>query len=334
MALGEPYQPTADELRRWEAERVQRFRRKLAPYLFVNAVIVIASIFGHNGLFGVTVVWSIIMAYQYAKLWADGYDWRDVFRQGRDRELIDVVDELLTTVRSLFDRQARERLREQRRARRMARRSGGMALPGHSGGAALTASAIAASGPYSARIRQAAMDRDEVLRMVDSMTPDDRARIPDVSRSAVALFERVQSLAISLADLDRNVPSGGLEAIESEIQRLENAANPLDRAASEDRVRRLAYLKRQRRSVNDVAGKRDAIAGKLETCALALQNMKLDVLRLRAGAQTHQQITSLAMNALDLAQNVDSALYVADEMGRVTNRGGGRSSAGSPGRAR
>ena len=335
LALGQADQPTADELRRWEAEPVQRFRKKLAPYLFVNAVIVIASVFGRSDFFGVTVIWSIYMAFKYAKLWADGYDWRDVFRQSRDRELIDVVDELLTTVRSLFDRQARERLREQRRARRVARRSGSMALPGagRSGDAALTASAMAASGPHSARIRQAAMDRDEILRMVDSMNPDDRARIPDVSRSAVALFERVQSLAISLADLDRNVPSGGLDAIESEIQRLENAANPLERAASEDRVRRLAYLKRQRRSVNDVAGRRDTIAGKLETCALALQNMKLDVLRLRAGAQTHQQITSLAMNALDLAQNVDSALYVADEMGRVTNRGG-RPSAGSPGRTR
>jgi hypothetical protein len=35
--------PTPEEWRRWEAPPVVKFRRKLAPYLFVNGVIVIAS---------------------------------------------------------------------------------------------------------------------------------------------------------------------------------------------------------------------------------------------------------------------------------------------------
>ena len=38
--------------------------------------------------------------------------------------------------------------------------------------------------------------------------------------------------------------------LENEISTLENAANPLERG-SEDRVRRLAYLKRQRRGLVD-----------------------------------------------------------------------------------
>ena len=88
-------------------------------------------------------------------------------------------------------------------------------------------------------------------------------------------------------------------------------------------------LKRQRRALADVKTRRDGIAAKLETCSVALQNIKFDLLRLGAGAQTHQHITSLAMDALSLADSVDSALYVADEMSRL---GGARGSARSPAR--
>jgi serine/threonine-protein kinase len=95
----------------------------------------------------------------------------------------------------------------------------------------------------------------------------------------------------------------------------------------------LAFLKRQRRSIKDVGERRNAVAAKLETCSIALRNMKLDVLRLRAGSQTHQHVTSLALEAVSLAESVDSALYVADELSRVTERagrdGGGRRSARS-----
>ena len=62
--------PTVDELRRWENPHVVGFRRKVAPYLFVNGVILLFSLFGHSGFFPITVLWSIIIAFQYAKLWS------------------------------------------------------------------------------------------------------------------------------------------------------------------------------------------------------------------------------------------------------------------------
>jgi serine/threonine-protein kinase len=178
-----------------------------------------------------------------------------------------------------------------------------------------------AAGTHADRVRHAATDRDEIVRLVNTMPERDRDRVADVSRSANVLHERIQSLAITLTDLERNVVSGGGAALESEISRLEEQANPLE-AGSEDRVRRLAYLKRQRRAVKDIQDRRDAVAAKLETCSLALRQLKLDMLRLRAGAQTHQHVTSLALQAMALAENVDSALYVADEVARVTDRPG------------
>jgi hypothetical protein len=62
------------------------------------------------------------------------------------------------------------------------------------------------------------------------------------------------------------------------------------------------------------------VAAKLETCALALQNMRFDLMRLGASPQMHQHITSLANQAISLADNVDDALFVAEEMGRVSGK--------------
>jgi serine/threonine-protein kinase len=66
--------------------------------------------------------------------------------------------------------------------------------------------------------------------------------------------------------------------------------------------------------------RRNAAAAKLETCSIALENLKLDMLRLRAGSQSHQHVTSLALQAMSLAEDVDSALFIADEVARVTDR--------------
>ena len=309
------YVPTVDEIRRWDAPQVLAFRKRVWPYLYVNGVIVLMSILFRSSFTGITVIWSIWLAFKYAKLWSDGYDWRDVFQQPRDRSLMEVFDELIEHLRALGDSKKRHALLDARRQRRLQRRSSAGRLPG----ARIDDGTLAqAAGPYADTVRQAGADRDEIVRLIESMPAADRDRVPDVLRSASALHEKVQSLAISLAGLDNSAVPGGLSAYEAEIARLENAANPLDHRASEERVHRLAYLKRQRRAIVGAEQNRAAAASRLETCAVALRNMKLDVLRLRAGMQTHQHITSLAMNALNLADSVDSAVYAADAM----NRGG------------
>jgi serine/threonine protein kinase len=326
--------PTPDELRRFNAPDVVKFRKKLAPYLFVNAVIIIASIFGGPDIIAIPVLWSIYMAFTYAKLWSEGYDWRDVFQQPREKELIDVADEFVEYVRAVFDRDKRKQMRERNRARHLARRSSGALQLNMGGGDAGSPvrreSAYSAAGEHADKIRGASSDRDEIVRLVSTLPDRERDRVADVSRSANLLHERIEALAIALADLDRNAVGGGAAQLESEITRLEDQANPLERG-SEERVRRLAYLKRQRRAVKDVSERRDAVAAKLETCSIALRQLKLDVLRLRAGSQTHQRVTSLALEAIAMAENVDSALYVADEIAQATQRpgrtGGARQSA-------
>jgi serine/threonine-protein kinase len=285
------------------------------PYLFVNGVIVLFSLFGSSQFFFVTVLWSIMIAFKYAKLWSDGYDWRDVFRQPRDRELMEVVEEGVDYVRAIFNPRVRSRLQDERAQRKLAAR---MAPAGLLSG--FDASPI--PGTYGAppqltgaqgdRVRQALADRDEILRRLNDMPKSQKEQLGDVSRSAIALADKVQGLALLYEESARQDLGSAREQLEGEISVLENAANPLERG-SEDRVRRLAYLKRQRRALVDAAQRKDALGGKIETCALALQNMR----RMSASPQMNQHITSLANQAMSLANNVDDALFVADEMGRV-----------------
>jgi eukaryotic-like serine/threonine-protein kinase len=157
------------------------------------------------------------------------------------------------------------------------------------------------------------------MSLMSRLAPEQRSQVPDIGRAANELADKVQALAYTLADLDRNGGSQAATALEAEIARLENDANPLDVEASETRVKRLALLKRQRRGLTDVIERRKQIAGKLERCATSLANMKLDLNRLAVGTLTYQNITSLANEAISLAKSVDYVLEAKDEVGRLTS---------------
>jgi serine/threonine-protein kinase len=304
-----PSEFTAEEVRRWNAAPVVQFRRKLMPYLAVNAVIVIASIIADRDFLTITIIWTMILAYRYGKLWSDGYDWRDVFRQPRDRQLVDVAGEAIDSAQGLVNKEKRREVRERARQRRIAERS---SAPLADVGGVADEAALSHAGAHASKLRQAARDRDEILRIIDSMPKGERELVAEVPTSAVALYDRIRALSLSLAELERGAPDGG-EEIEREIRRLEAEANPFDRVASEDRVRRLAHLKRQRRAVADVLQRRRRTAERLESCLIALQSMRYDLVRLRTGAGTPGQVTSLAIEAMKLARDVDIAVAAAEE---------------------
>jgi serine/threonine-protein kinase len=174
------------------------------------------------------------------------------------------------------------------------------------------------SGPHSATARQALLDREEVLRMVDSLPKEDKARIPEVIPTARALADSVMGLATALTAIERDMGGTSVAAMDKEIAVLESQANPLDIAASEARVRRLALLKRTRRGATELESRRTDLASKLENVALTLQNLKFDVLRLKTGNQSWQNMTTIAEQAAALAREVDSSIYVGDQMAGIT----------------
>ncbi|MFN8582310.1 MAG: serine/threonine-protein kinase [Gemmatimonadaceae bacterium] len=316
------YQPSGEELARWNAPMVLAFRKKLAPFFAFSAVSILLAIFNVlDGLVGVAGIWSVFIAFQYAKLWTEGYDWRDVFKEPRDRLFFDVVAEWMDNIRAVWDRKKRVEIRERQRLRggrghELFSRDTPNALPPSS----LGAGSIEAAGPYAAQLRDAQRNRDDILRNFQSLSKTDRDGLSEVPETAVALFGRVEALVMNLADLERNAPSEGSAPVDAEIARLESEANPLDTRASEERVRRLAYLKRQRRALNDVSERRSRSRERLDRCLLALQNMRLDLIRLKAGSQTIQQVTLVAERAMNVARDLESAVYVADEMAKLNRR--------------
>jgi serine/threonine protein kinase len=323
-----PTEPTHEELSKWNAPMVASFRRKLAPYLAVNAILVPISLFSDHDFLALTVIWTVALAYKYSKLWAAGYDWHDVFRQPRERLLFDVAAETIDDARALFNEKKRGEVRARARARGQALFSPISPPParqtiqpyprigGPSTVTPLSPIPGGAPGPfadsrYGSAIRDAESDHREIHRQLLNMPPDEREQIPEVATSADAVFRKVQQLALSLSDIDRSAGRESPEVVEREISTLEAQANPLDYNASEGRVRRLALLRRQRRALVDLDRKKKESQDKLDNCRQLLRSMRLELVRFRTGG-LNAQPTGLTMVT-------QQAISVVREMGYLSD---------------
>ncbi|HMJ17152.1 MAG TPA: serine/threonine-protein kinase [Gemmatimonadaceae bacterium] len=325
-----PSAPTPEEMSKWNAPMVVSFRRKLAPYLAVNAILVPISLFSNHDFIAVTVIWTVALAFKYSKLWAAGYDWRDVFRQPRDRLMFDVAAETIDDARALFDDKKRAQVRARARSRGQGLFSPISPLPsmqpfqpyprvnagGGMGGRTPNPIQAGAPGPfadsrYGSAIREAESDHREIHRQLLNMPPDEREQIPEVATSADAVFRKVQQLALSLSDMDRGAGRDSPEAVEKEISTLESQANPLDYNASEGRVRRLAMLRRQRRAIAEVGRKKQEAQGKLDNCRQLLRSMRLELVRFRTGG-LNAQPTGLTMVTQQAQSVVRDIGYLSD----------------------
>jgi serine/threonine-protein kinase len=321
--------PTAEDIARWDHPTVREFRKKLAPFFAVSAVVTILAIFGVLNLMGIVGIWAVYLAYQYAKLWTDNFDWRDVFKQPKDRLFFDVVAETIDDFRALFDKKKRGEVleRDRLRARKTNRRLFGASAPSRSSLAVPTSELPAAtvarvSAPYATKVRDASRNRDAILQLIETLPKREREQVEEVPATADALYRRIELLSVDLTELDRGLAADEPAKVESEIEQLEAAANPFD-PGSEDRLRRLTFLKRKRQALGDLRKRRESQSARFENCVLALENMRYDVLKLKTGGQSFQQVTQLAERAMSLAQEVDNAVYVADEMRKLGVRDSG-----------
>jgi serine/threonine-protein kinase len=121
----------------------------------------------------------------------------------------------------------------------------------------------------------------------------------------------VQQLALSLSDMDRGAGEDTPEVVEKEISTLESQANPLDYRASEERVRRLAFLRRQRRALAEVGRKRKEAQEKLDNCRQLLRSMRLELVRFRTGG-LNAQPTGLTMVTQQAQSVVRDMGYLSD----------------------
>ena len=170
------------------------------------------------------------------------------------------------------------------------------------------------NGPYGKQVRRAASDRLAVLAIVNSLAESDRSMIPDVLPTVNALAERAASLAQTLHQLDEDAPPDTLTHLGERIAQVRR-----ENAGASDHDRRLSLLERQYASLEELSSRRARLHGQLESAGIALQNLKLDLLKLRSsGVQSAiSEVNSATVEARALSRDIAHVLEAADEVRKI-----------------
>jgi eukaryotic-like serine/threonine-protein kinase len=159
-------------------------------------------------------------------------------------------------------------------------------------------------------IMQVHDDRLAIIKLLAKLPASERKMLPEVQETVNALYERATDLARTLHAMDSNLDSEGLAAIDERIAGLSREPDDPERA------RRLRLLERQRQTISDLRGRRSQVASHLESCVLAMQNVRFDLLRLRSAgvAAVLGDITQATQQAKALSRDVDNAIAAAGEI--------------------
>jgi len=86
--------------------------------------------------------------------------------------------------------------------------------------------------------------------------------------------------------------------------------------AGTERERQLSLLQRQRQALVDLFNRRRQVEEQLESCGLAMQNVRFDLLRLKSAgvAAVLGDLTHATQEARALSRDVDHAIAAADEI--------------------
>jgi serine/threonine-protein kinase len=169
-------------------------------------------------------------------------------------------------------------------------------------------------GRHASGIEQARRDRTAILAMLERLTKAERKMLPDILPTVDQLLERATDLARTLSALDRDLGRDTVDKIEERIAALN--AEP----DSSDRHRRISLLERQRETVAELSKRREVLASQLESCLLAMQNVRFDLLRLKSAgvAEALGALTMATQQARALSLDVDAAISAAGEIRRLT----------------
>ncbi len=156
-------------------------------------------------------------------------------------------------------------------------------------------------------------DRVAIFKLLAKLPASERKMLPEIQQTAEALYDRATDLARTVHAMDSNLDSEGLAQIDERIAAL--AREPDD----PERARRLGLLERQRQTIADLRGRRSQVASHLESCVLAMQNVRFDLLRLRSAgvAAVLGDLTQATQKAKALSRDVDNVIAAAGEIREV-----------------
>src|SRR5688572_12157183 len=173
-------------------------------------------------------------------------------------------------------------------------------------------------GRHVDTVRMARNDREAILKIMERVPASERKLLPDVVVTVDALMKRAEDLARMLHGMSADVDDGALGRIEARIEAVKNHEE------GTERERQLNLLERQRQALSDLLTRRRRVEEQIESCVLAMQNVRFDLLRLRSAgvAAVLSDLTHATQQARALSRDVDHAIAAAGEIRDVLNGGG------------
>ena len=165
-------------------------------------------------------------------------------------------------------------------------------------------------GAQLSSVLQVHGDRLAIIKLMSKLPSAERKMLPEVQQTADALYARATDLARTLHAMDSNFDAQGLAQIDERIAGISREPDDPERA------RRLDLLQRQRQTIADLRGRRGQVASHLESCVLAMQNVRFDLLRLRSAgvAAVLGDLTQATQQAKALSRDVDNVIAAAGEV--------------------
>jgi len=169
------------------------------------------------------------------------------------------------------------------------------------------------SGSHGSAVRQAAADRAAVASVMAALQPSEREMVPDVVPTADALLDRVVRVATTLHRLESDVSGSSLGALDERIAALRSET------PNAEREQRLGLLERQRATLRDLLDRRHKLAGQLESSTLALQNLRLDLLKLQSVGLgfSAEGMSSATQQARAVSRDIGYLLDASDEIKKL-----------------
>jgi len=165
-------------------------------------------------------------------------------------------------------------------------------------------------GRQAATVQQARSDRKAILKIMERLPQSEKQLLPDVAATVDGLLKRAEDLARTLHSMSVEVDQGALARLEQKIDATKRQPEGLERE------RQLGLLQRQRQALTDLVTRRQLVEDQIESCVLAMQNVRFDLLRLRSAgvAAVLDDLTHATQQARALSRDVDHAIAAAGEI--------------------
>jgi len=162
-------------------------------------------------------------------------------------------------------------------------------------------------------IQQARSDRQAILKIVEKLPASERQMLPDVVDTVDKLVARAENLARALHNMSAGVDAGAVPRLDEKIEALRRQPE------SAERERQQSLLQRQRQALTDLLGRQQTIEEQIESCVLAMQNVRFDLLRLKSAgvAAVLSDLTQATQQARALSRDVDHAIAAAGEIREI-----------------